>query len=99
MQVHYCLRHPERSAAARCMACGRHFCRECVTEHGGRFTCSECLGKATARRSDASGRFAPVLRWMLALAMVFAAWIVFGRFALALLDMSDVSHSSLPDPN
>lgn len=37
-----CLNHPRREAAARCTACGRPFCRECVTEFEGRMVCSAC---------------------------------------------------------
>lgn len=52
-----CWTHPAREAAARCPACTRFFCRECVTEHDGRFLCAGCLraalavgGEETARR-------------------------------------------------
>jgi hypothetical protein len=38
-----CLTHSDRAAVARCPACGHYFCRECVTEHEGKFLCSNCL--------------------------------------------------------
>ncbi len=38
-----CWTHPLREAAARCPACTRFFCRECVTEHEGRVVCAACL--------------------------------------------------------
>ncbi|MDI6774583.1 MAG: rhomboid family protein [Verrucomicrobiota bacterium] len=40
-----CFNHASREAAARCPACGRCFCRECVTEHGDRVICATCLRK------------------------------------------------------
>ena len=43
-----CLIHPDREAAARCPECGNCFCRECITEHEGRFLCSNCLQKKSA---------------------------------------------------
>jgi hypothetical protein len=38
-----CLHHADRAAVARCPACAQYFCRECVTEHEGKFLCSNCL--------------------------------------------------------
>ncbi|TVR49484.1 MAG: rhomboid family protein [Puniceicoccaceae bacterium] len=38
-----CFQHAERPAVARCPACERFYCRECVTEHGGRMICRNCL--------------------------------------------------------
>lgn len=38
-----CFNHVQRAAAARCPACKRYFCRECVTEHKGKVLCCACL--------------------------------------------------------
>jgi hypothetical protein len=38
-----CLNHPLREAAARCVGCGKSFCRECVTALDRRMFCSGCL--------------------------------------------------------
>ncbi len=50
-----CLLHPDRKAAARCPECGDVFCRECVTEHAGKYLCIKCLeirlGKQDQNRS------------------------------------------------
>ena len=43
-----CLIHADREAVARCPACAHYFCRECITEHEGRFLCSNCLRRQTA---------------------------------------------------
>ena len=50
-----CVRHADREAAARCPACGRFFCRECVTEHDGRILCASCLHRLL-ERPDAARR-------------------------------------------
>jgi len=41
-----CFNHGFREAVARCPGCRRYFCRECVTEHGGRVMCAGCLRQA-----------------------------------------------------
>jgi hypothetical protein len=43
-----CAIHPDRKAIARCPSCANYFCRECVTEHEGRFLCSNCLQRRSA---------------------------------------------------
>jgi len=43
-----CLIHADRKAIARCPSCANYFCRECVTEHEGRFLCSNCLQRRSA---------------------------------------------------
>jgi hypothetical protein len=42
-----CLNHAGREAVARCPSCSRYFCRECITEHGGRMLCSACFQALT----------------------------------------------------
>lgn len=48
-----CVRHADREAAARCPACGRFFCRECVTEHDGRLLCAACIHRLQERPEEA----------------------------------------------
>ena len=43
-----CLNHIGREAVARCPSCTQYFCRECITEHGGRMLCSSCYQALTA---------------------------------------------------
>ena len=43
-----CHLHANREAAARCPACRRFFCRECITEHEHRVICATCLAASTA---------------------------------------------------
>ena len=81
-----CFHHPSREAASRCPECRRYFCRECVTEHEDRVVCAECLRKLLQRGSERTGILAAVLRGILPVAGVLAAWLFFylvGRTLLA----------------
>lgn len=46
-----CFHHPLREAAARCVSCGRSFCRECVTPVDRRMMCATCFKAATEARA------------------------------------------------
>ncbi|MDX9732632.1 MAG: rhomboid family protein [Thermoanaerobaculia bacterium] len=79
-----CFRHPEREAAARCPACRRAFCRECVTEHDGRVLCASCLRAAASPAAPPRRRIAARFA---AAAGFLAAWLFFfllGRLLVAL---------------
>lgn len=82
-----CAFHLNREAAARCPSCGRFFCRECVTEHEGRFLCASCLRARTAiaATDPRAGRWRRALlvggRRAAAFAVSFAfLWWVFQLF-------------------
>jgi hypothetical protein len=60
-----CLFHPLREAAARCPHCGGTFCRECVTDEGGKLACPPCL-RRMARPPAANLSLARRLREALA---------------------------------
>ena len=45
-----CFHHPRREAAARCVGCGRPFCRECVTPVERRMFCATCYSEQTGSR-------------------------------------------------
>ena len=45
-----CLNHPQREAAAKCVACGRAFCRECVTALDRRMMCASCFRAKTEKK-------------------------------------------------
>lgn len=80
-----CAHHAGRMAVARCLACGRFFCRECITEHRGQLLCTACLAKTAAagpgRRLRRIGLFR-LLQWGLG---VWLLWTFFYYFALLLL--------------
>jgi len=72
-----CWNHDLREAVCRCPACGRHFCRECVTEHQSRLLCAACLqslahGAAPGRRG-ARALLAPLT----ALGSLLLSWWIF----------------------
>ena len=50
-----CFNHSKREAAARCLECKNFFCPECITEHDGRLTCSNCLNKQKSTVQKKSG--------------------------------------------
>lgn len=93
MLISRCYNHPEREASARCVSCGRFFCRECVAEHDGRMICGVCL------RSEARGGPARPSRWMsrvgqmgrVAVAVV-VAWLAFYAAGRALLSVPSAFH-------
>ena len=52
----HCYNHAQREAVVRCPACGRYFCRECVTEHDDRMLCSHCLAQVSGNGGRAGRR-------------------------------------------
>lgn len=81
-----CLNHPGREAAVRCPSCQRYFCRECVTEHEGRYVCSACLSAGGARDGCRRGRLWSVVsacvQGSIALACSWAVFYAIGRLLL-----------------
>ena len=82
-----CVNHPERESSARCMSCGRFYCRECVTEHDGRIICAACLAKAGEGGGDrrrALHALATPAALIAALVLAYAAFYTAGRALIAL---------------
>lgn len=79
-----CAVHPAREAAARCVGCAAYFCRECVTEHGGRLLCAPCL-RAAARPKAAARRGGSAGRLLGAAAGAALAWLFFWTLGRSLL--------------
>lgn len=92
-----CVHHPAREAAARCPACRRHFCRECVTEHEGRYLCATCLqrpgGAGEARRRSPRAALRAFAR-MLVTGIALAAWfcLLWGFHTLGGILLQSVPH-------
>ena len=91
-----CFHHLSREAAARCPACSRFFCRECVTEHRGKVICAGCLAKIT--ESAAETRRFPWSRlwvWGRAAAGFLLLWFLFYFFGRILLAIPAEFHATL----
>lgn len=87
-----CFHHPGREAAARCPACRRFYCRECVTEHEGHVLCAMCLGDRTGLGRRRGRR----LGWLLAPVQLAGAlllsWLCFYALGQALLAIPSSFH-------
>jgi hypothetical protein len=80
-----CLVHGDRQAIARCPACTNYFCRECITEHEGKFLCSNCLerksiGANFVRRN--SGWLAAIIGLIMGLSVAWFFFYLIGRLLL-----------------
>ena len=76
-----CFNHFGREAVARCPACTRHYCRECVTEHDGRLLCAACLAgpeKDDARRKRILAGVSGTAQLASALLLLWAAFYFVG---------------------
>lgn len=97
-----CWTHPAREAAVRCPSCERSFCRECVTEHGGRLVCAECLRKESLAAAQGRGRPARAARRVAAAGGrvgaltlgLLAAWLFFHLLAQTLITVPNEFHQS-----
>lgn len=87
-----CFNHTEREAVARCPACGRYFCRECITEHEDRVICSACLRKLTRVPLLQRRGFAGLLRMGGCFFGFLAAWFFFYLIGESLLALPASFH-------
>jgi len=71
-----CCNHELREAVCRCPACGRDFCRECVTEHASRLLCAACLQSLTRTVPARRGVRVPIAP-LAALASLLLSWWIF----------------------
>ena len=75
-----CFSHGTREAVARCPACRRYFCRECVTEHEGRVICASCLRATASLRRGLGGPLRGVVRAVGWSAQCVVGWVVVWTF-------------------
>lgn len=82
-----CFNHPLREAVARCPECGRHFCRECVSEHEDRLLCAFCIDRLLAgsrhRRRPLAG-IAGVLHAAVGFLFLWLSCYFLGRLLIAI---------------
>ena len=87
-----CFNHRQREAAAKCLECGRYFCRECITEHEDRLLCSKCLrDTATSFKSKLSLLVVPVRLFQFFCGMALL-WFVFYYLGDLLLTLPSSFH-------
>lgn len=88
-----CWNHANREAVARCMTCGRFFCRECAGDHEGRTVCASCLRTAIGPRSRRGSRILTgTLRTVGLVFSVFLLWASFYILGNALLLLPNDFH-------
>jgi hypothetical protein len=71
-----CWNHELREAVCRCPACGRHFCRECVTEHESRLLCATCL-QSLSHAAPKGRRVRATVAPLAALGSLLLSWWLF----------------------
>lgn len=82
-----CYQHSAREAAARCPACRRFFCRECITEHDGKMICGECLRAKRSPQGKSRSLWAVgplAVLWVLGLGLGFLFFYGMGRILLTM---------------
>jgi hypothetical protein len=80
-----CLIHADREAIARCPACASYFCRECITEHEGKFLCSTCLQCKTApieSSHQSAGWFKTAVVLVVGLSVAWFFFYLIGRLLI-----------------
>jgi len=80
-----CHNHRQREAVARCPACGRYYCRECITEHEDKVLCAACLRRLVEPSGITSSRFRWVFQLGHFLLGILILYIIFYYFAQVLL--------------
>lgn len=87
-----CFNHAGREAAARCLECGRFYCRECVTEHDDRLLCALCIA-AHAESFTTKRRRMAVLGPLFSLALGFTLlFLTFYYTGLGLMWLGSTFH-------
>jgi hypothetical protein len=88
-----CYNHGRREAVARCMECGRFFCRECVTEHDGRLVCASCLARVTGAKPVKRRRLAVISRAAQLALGALVLWLFFYALGFGLLAIPSKYHA------
>jgi hypothetical protein len=87
-----CQNHPGREAAALCIECGRSFCRECITEHDDRMSCSSCIGKLLMPTSSRRFHLSDIVSVGQSLLGILITWLVFYYLGQVLLLLPSSFH-------
>lgn len=93
-----CFFHTQREAALKCPGCGRFYCRECASEHDGRWLCSSCIGKPPQDTAEKASRGAAVKNGIaLALSLLFL-WFAFQAVGAMLISVPAPTHDAIVRP-
>jgi hypothetical protein len=87
-----CFNHARREAAARCTACGRYFCRECVAEHENRLLCAACLRKVVRLPLTQRRGFVGLVRVFQCVLGLMTVWFFFYLVGEGLLALPTSFH-------
>jgi B-box zinc finger len=87
-----CFNHGTREAAARCLECGRFFCRECITEHDDRIVCAACLKNLARVPLIRRSGFVGALRCVQVCFGLLLAWFFFHFLGETLLSIPSSFH-------
>lgn len=84
-----CKTHQDRSAVAKCPACSRDYCQECITEHLGRLICVSCIQqqKLDAPRGSGNALGKRVFAWgfgVVSFVALFLFFYLLGRILAAI---------------
>jgi len=87
-----CFNHAWREAVARCVGCGRHFCRECIVEHEDQMVCAPCLEKRAGSTTGRKRHFLFLSRAVLFVFCFFMIWLFFYTVGRGLLILPSSFH-------
>lgn len=87
-----CFHHPQREAAAKCVSCGRSYCRECVTPVERRMMCAGCLKEKTAVKVEKKRDWFVLSIIGQALLGLIGVWFVAYFMGRTLLQMPSTFH-------
>jgi hypothetical protein len=88
-----CFNHETREAAARCTACRRFYCLECVTEYDRRMMCASCV--AQLKLADPVAPKSSVLWTLGSLVGLLGAWLLFYYIGMGLARIPSDFHGVL----
>lgn len=82
----------------RCPGCSRFYCRECASEHEGRYLCLSCLKAATPEEKPQRNVLRPLGRAVVLIAALYVLWQSFFSVGYLLLQVPADSHEDSVQP-
>lgn len=94
-----CFHHFQREAALRCPGCARYYCRECASEHEGRWLCAACLGAAAGAPGERGLSGRRLLRGAALCVALGGIWLGFYAAGQVLLQVPLETHAVVHEPS